>query len=57
MIRAEMAAGPINLVLLMAIELSDIALIMSFLPTRLGMIEVRTGWFIAIPVPRPNARA
>ena len=56
MINAAIAAGPTNLVLLIAIELSDIALIMSFLSTRFGMIDVRTGWFIAMPAPRPNAR-
>ena len=54
-IKADIAAGPINRVLFIAIEFNDMALSMSFFSTRLGIIEVRTGWFIAKPAPRPNA--
>ena len=49
--RNPIIAGPTSLVELIAMEESDSAFKRFSLPTRRGMNDIRTGWFMANPKP------
>ena len=54
--RNATAAGPMKRVPFIAIELSVMAFSIRSFPTNSGMIEVRTGWFIAMLTPSKAAK-